>query len=243
LALFVAVGIAVAFVSLASPALEPYDARARILFRGQSGKHIDYFISEIKKSLEQHYGEAEHITVTVSQYHEGERVYLLSTEHGLTIRSALDDVETYYKTAVKLERYTHPPAGGTTNKLSFLRVDDRPVAGLPKDFGPELKPYGFLTRLEEGKTAKVEYLTETWTGANAEGNTYSTKRYTRRLILRFENRLPKPLSIQLKQLKEPRFDWTEIKLAPGQKALAPLELEEMKRDEVLFDFKVMAPAE
>src|SRR5262249_5669575 len=57
LALFGITGIVVAIISLSRPENESYDARARILFRKQTGKHIDYAIEKIKESVE-HYGES-----------------------------------------------------------------------------------------------------------------------------------------------------------------------------------------
>src|SRR5437588_7652008 len=51
-ALFVIAGAVVALVSLARPEMESFDARARILFRRQTGKHIDYLIQRMQTVLE-----------------------------------------------------------------------------------------------------------------------------------------------------------------------------------------------
>src|SRR4029079_3618023 len=52
LVLFVVAGTVVALVSLVRPENESFDARARILFRRQTGKHIDYIVDRIKGVLE-----------------------------------------------------------------------------------------------------------------------------------------------------------------------------------------------
>ena len=49
--LFTVVGGVVAGVSLVLPEKESFDTRARILFRRQSGLHIDYIVLRIKGDL------------------------------------------------------------------------------------------------------------------------------------------------------------------------------------------------
>jgi hypothetical protein len=68
-ALFAVAGTIVAIVSLVRPEHESFDARARILFRRQSGRHIDYAISRIKEVLE-HYAEATERRIVINEYDE-----------------------------------------------------------------------------------------------------------------------------------------------------------------------------
>jgi hypothetical protein len=94
-ALFVVLGLAVAVVSLAQPEQESFDARARILFRRATGKHIDYIVSQIKETLE-HYAEKAEIKVRITDYSPAEKKYLISVSDTVLVRSYLDDVETSY---------------------------------------------------------------------------------------------------------------------------------------------------
>ena len=65
------VGVIVAVVSVARPQDERFENRARILFRGPDGKHVDYIVERIRSILE-HYSEEIVDTITVDEYDKAE---------------------------------------------------------------------------------------------------------------------------------------------------------------------------
>jgi hypothetical protein len=135
LALFVVSGVVVAIVSLAQPERESFDARARILFRRQSGKHIDYIVNRLRHDFEQY---AEHTSVrfTVTGYDVTEKKYKITYGSKVTVRSYLDDVITSYRTSVEYKGVTPAPAGKEPNSLVYVRVNEIPV-GKREDFQTE----------------------------------------------------------------------------------------------------------
>jgi hypothetical protein len=126
LALFVITGIVIAFFSLAKPEHESFDARARILFRRQPGRHIDYIVSKIKEVLE-HYAKKTTVKVTIMRYDEETRRFLLGVQDSITVRSYLDDVDTTWNSDIDYSEITSPPEGGVPNKLVYVRIDGVPT--------------------------------------------------------------------------------------------------------------------
>jgi hypothetical protein len=177
-ALFVVVGLAVAIVSLAQPEQESFDARARILFRRATGKHIDYVISRIKDTLE-HYAEKAEIKIRIMDYNIPEKKYLVSISDTVFVRSYLDDVETSYASKLEYTEITDPPAG-STNSLRHLRVDGKNIAG-PQEFrGSVHAP--FQTRIDQDAACKVEFSVITGCGLTMRKilmNRFDTHSYLR----------------------------------------------------------------
>ncbi|MEE7492231.1 hypothetical protein [Methylobacterium oryzae] len=122
-ALFLVVGVASAITSAARPEMESFDTRARILFRKQSGRHIDYIVGRVHQVLE-HYADTTHRRVVVSEYHEGERKFLVSVETAVSVRSYIDDVPSSYASSIRIKEVTAAPPG-RANRLVYLRADDR----------------------------------------------------------------------------------------------------------------------
>ncbi len=120
-ALFAIVGLVVAVVSLARPEGESVESRARILFRGQKGRHIDYIVARIRQVFEQ-YAEDTTQVLTVNEYHPGERKFLVVSEGETRIRSYIDDTATTYRSHISLDGVTRPPNGRDANRLLYLRV-------------------------------------------------------------------------------------------------------------------------
>src|SRR5262249_11207225 len=132
LILFLVAGSVVAIVSLAAPENESFDARARILFRRQTGKHIDYIVSKIKEALE-HYAEVTENTVLIKAFDAPTKRYLVATNNRAIVRSYLDDVETTYVSSLKMGNVTAPPPGGQPNRLIYVRVAGAPI-GTSEEF-------------------------------------------------------------------------------------------------------------
>jgi hypothetical protein len=110
LVLFIIAGSVVAIVSLVRPETESYDSRARILLKRQTGKHVDYIISKIKETLEQ-YSELTQITITIQDFHLGEKKYRIASVNQSSVKSYLTDVDTTYESKMRLVDVTDAPAG------------------------------------------------------------------------------------------------------------------------------------
>ena len=121
IAFFGFIGLLVAVVSLAQPEEESFESRARILFRGQDGKHIEYIVGRIRETLE-HYAEEVSNTFTVVDYRPAERMFLVRVETTTLVRSYLNDVRTTYNSEISMEAEAPPPAGASPNRLLHLRV-------------------------------------------------------------------------------------------------------------------------
>jgi hypothetical protein len=210
LALFVITGIIVAVISLSRPENESYDARARILFRKQTGKHIDYIIQKIKEGVE-HYGETVHTKVAIKEYHEGERKFLLSIYDCIVLKSYLNDIETMWESEIDFSDVLPPPPGRQPNRLVYVRINNVPT-GISQDFNDHIKT-PISTRIERNGECKVERLVEHWTEAENEDNDDTTIRYARRLTLQFENLTGIPITIKLTADGERPVD---IAVAPGE---------------------------
>jgi hypothetical protein len=107
---------------------ESFDARARILFRRQSGKHIDYIVHWIGNILE-HYAEETICTFSIDSYDPQERKFHISYTSLVRARSYIDDIQTSYVSNVHYEGGTPPPVGGTGNKLDYIRIYGAVVCG------------------------------------------------------------------------------------------------------------------
>jgi hypothetical protein len=157
LALFTVVGLVVALVSLARPEQESFDARARILFRQQSGKHIDYIIKRIGGVLA-HYNENTSIKVIVSDYHAEEKKLLITCESKTEVKSYIDDITSTVISRIKLKNVTPPPSGGVSNRILFLRVDKSSLPALTRDFIDQIDlPYNVT--VEPNSSSEIERCT------------------------------------------------------------------------------------
>jgi hypothetical protein len=111
-ALFAVTGAVVAYVTLAQPEKEAFDARARILFRRQSGKHIDYIVKRIQDTLE-HYSEQTDVHVVIRGYDEESKKFRIAVGHKVTLRSYVDDITSTYSSSIEYDDVAGPPPGGS----------------------------------------------------------------------------------------------------------------------------------
>jgi hypothetical protein len=235
--LFVVAGVVVAIVSLAKPEQESFDARARILFRRQTGTHIDYIVGRIKNILE-HYSEHTTIKATLESYHEEEKKYRMVFASTVTVRSYLDDIRTSYRSNVEYTGVTPAPAGEDPNRLIFLRVDNKPT-GTPVDFTNAITR-DVDTTIDPDEACNIEYLLKFWIAAEEEANTHSPKRYTQLLHLSLENltKFPKPIKVKLTRMGA--TDPEIIELPSGECKLV-LEVKGVPPGVQAYDFRVLAP--
>jgi hypothetical protein len=234
LALFVITGIVVAIVSLAKPEEESFDARARILFRRQVGKHIDYIISRIQEVLE-HYAESTDIKVAIIDYDQDEKKYKISNMTDTVVRSYLDDVESTYISEARIGGVTAPPKGGTRNRIIYIRVDCKPV-GTSEEFDNEFaRP--ITCRIDRDGTSTVSIRRETWVCANDEDNFYAPRRYTQIVRVQFENLLPSNQNVEVKFTVDGR-EWIEQLTTGSHKQV--LTIKDVKPGTVAFNYRFMA---
>jgi hypothetical protein len=236
LALFVITGIVVAIVSLAKPEEESFDSRARILFRRETGKHIDYIVSKLKAEFE-HYAESTILKVTIRDFHVAEKKYRVSSVNDAVVRSYIDDVETTYSTTLKIEDATLPPSGGASNRLVSVKVGDGYI-GTAEQFTTSIsRP--IACRVDQDSPCDVCTMTEFWVLADDEPNSHVTRRYTQRLTLHFENLLPVSRDIQVK-LTTDGINWITERLSLGQtKKVA--EFKDIKPGIQLFEYRILGP--
>jgi hypothetical protein len=234
LALFIITGIAIFVFSIARPEKDSFDARARILFRRQAGRHIDYIVERIKGILE-HYAESTEVTVSIISFHAGENKYRVASKNITQVRSYIDDVETTYVSALGRTNVTLPPPGGETNRLIYLRIDGTPH-GLPEPFHAAFeRPVN--CRVNRNGKCEVSSLMEYWVQADTEANTHTTRRYTLSLALEIENLTPDAVNIEIS------FDdahWINEQIPSGaMKRLG--ELSDIKPGARAYNYRILAP--
>jgi len=166
------------------PEEEAFDTRARILFRRESGAHIDYIVRRIKDSLE-HYAERTDVTANILDYHVAENKYQIRTIVRIIVRSYIDDIDTRYKSDCHFSEATPAPAGVAKNRLVYLTAGGTPI-GVAEEFETSIKRE-VETTIEKDGECVVEYMSEIWMLADQEPNSYSPRRYTQALSLSIGN--------------------------------------------------------
>lgn len=236
LALFVVAGVVVAIVSLARPENESFDSRARILFRRQTGKHIDYIVAKVREALE-HYAETTVIKISIRTFHSSESKYRVTSASDIKVRSYLDDVETTYSSYLSLANVTAPPAGGESNRLVFVRVGGNAIGG-SEDFATSIRR-PISCQIDRDGICDVNSMTEFWILANDEGNTHKPRRYTQTLRLHFENLLPAGQAVEVK-LTVDGTNWRTEKLLSGTSRQVA-EIKDISPGTQAYDYRILAP--
>jgi len=231
--LFLVVGLATALVSVAKPELESFDTRARILFRRQSGAHIDYIIARIKQLLEQ-YAETVHRKVIIEDYHEEEQKFRVATETTAVVRSYIDDITSTYASKVVLQRASPPPANGRKNRLVYLRVNNKSL-GVGEEFDTDIER-PFDTAIAANDLCEVKQRLEVWVVANTEANTYTPARYTQKTVLEVENNLHDGRNIVLK-LQDQAGVTHDFVVAAGETRRL-LEVSDLPPKKMVYDFRI-----
>jgi hypothetical protein len=235
-ALFVIAGAVVAIISLARPEEESFDARARIFFRGRSGKHIDYIIQQIPKRLE-HYAELSEVTHSVRDYDPATKRYLIATKNKLVIKSYLDDVRTTYDSYLDFSECTIAPNGKQRNRLVYLRVGSDTI-GPVEEFDDKLRR-DFSTNIDPDGSCAVEYLVEHWTEAEKETNDHRPRRYTQAIRLNIENLVNLPAT-PIQVSTDNGAHWDTVDLPSGQ-TRPILQLSEVPPGNVVFRMRILPP--
>jgi hypothetical protein len=202
-ALFVVAGAVVAIVSLTRPEEEPYDARARILFRRKTGSHIDYIINRIGTILEQ-YAETQVLSVRIEKYHDTSKTFYLTIANETIIRGYIDDIDSTYVSQIEYNNITLPPPGEAENFISFVRVKGQPVGGR-ETFSDHIHR-DITTVVTPKESCKAEFTMSFWTRANDETNSQESVRYTQLFRLEVENLLDRPVKFEIHNPQRGRWD-------------------------------------
>jgi hypothetical protein len=219
--------------SLARPELEPFDSRARILFRRQTGKHIDYIVGRIKGILE-HYAERTVIRIAIHGFDAGDDKFRIVSTSDITVRSYLDDIETTYNSTYDLKDVTLPPAG-QTNRLIFLRVNDVAQCDAQEFTTAISQPLSCV--IGKDSSCKVSRQTEHWLQATIEPNIHRPKRYTQLLTLHVEN-LTIPGQTVTVKLSRDGTSFEDFQLPPN-KSLKLLEVKDVAPGQLAYDFRLL----
>jgi len=235
-ALFALTGVFVAIVSLAKPEDESVEGRARILFRGQKGRHIDYIVAVIRTSFE-HYTESVIHTITISEFHPDEEKFRVLSEGETRLRAYIDDAMTTYRSRISMSEVSAPPAGGAPNRLTYLRVGRQNRGGA--DFRGTSLEVPFDTTIEPGADCLIADGMEYWVTADTEENSYRPIRFTQfaRLTVRNYRRDNRPLDLKISDDGGQTFKPFQIQ--PGE-VRTILEARDVEPDKVIYDLRLLA---
>lgn len=236
LALFVFGGAAVALISLWDPTKEAFDSRARILFRRQSGFHIDYIVSRIKEALE-HYAETLKTKVIIYEYNTEGKKFRLSWDAKTTIRSYIDDIESTYTSKIELTEVTDAPAKAARNSIKHLRINGIAKLDRPREFDRDVN-VPIETSVSRDSVGEVEYCVEIWFSADTEPNIFSPVRYTQMVELEIENRCGVPVGIKIS--KDHGKSWDEVNLDHGNSRVL-LKKNDVKPGTEVYRYHILKP--
>lgn len=210
-AFFVIAGAASTIIAIFPPHKASYDARARILFRGQDGRHINYIIRKITKQLEQYTEKADR-TLTITKYDQASGKYFIQSQTGTILRSYIDDMESVSETYAELVGCTNPPPGKEPNRILYLRLGDKVVQPATEVGTGKRTP--FEVKVPPGDFASVEFKAEYWVNSVDDPCTHKAVRYVKRFHLTLQNdsAFTVPYKVQLQDKAE-----RSLTLAPHSK--------------------------
>jgi hypothetical protein len=235
-ALFVVAGAVVAIVSLARPEEDSFDARARILFRRKTGNHIEYIINRIGSILEQ-YAESQILKVRIEKYHEPTKTFFVTLYNNTIIRGYIDDIFSTYHSPLEYEEVTIPPPGEQSNSLTLVRIQGKPL-GYKEVFTTHILRE-ITTVVSPNDSAKLEFEIAFWVRANNECNSQICVRYTHFFRLSFENVLPVPVKIEIKNPEGTR--WDQIIINPGEEPKTVHAAGDLKPGVTAVEYRILEP--
>lgn len=231
-ALFLVVGVATAITQVARPELESFDTRARILFRKQSGRHIDYIVGRVQQLLE-HYADTTRRRISVNEYHAGEGKFLCSVETAVSVRSYIDDIRSTFGSKIHFHQVTPPPPG-RTNRLVFVRADGKSL-GAGTDFEDAIER-SFETTIEAGCPCLVESKVDLWVARDDEPNRYRPARYSQYVVLDLQNNLHDGQEVVVRFYDGANLV-NEVRVPSGE-SRELVEVRDVQPLEPVFDFRI-----
>ena len=232
---FAVAGMVVTVVSLVKPEAESLDSRARILFRKQTGKHVDYIVSKMKEVFES-YAERHSVRFVVKEYNPDERKLFVSASDEITLRSYLDDVDTEWRSIYELKEMTLPPQGGVSNRLVYIRVDGTPIVS-SRAFKSDISEK-VSTKIGAGRACRVSYQADHWFSADVESMSLEAVRYSQEISLEVENLIGEA-SIVITAMAMGK-ELQPISVEPGQSKQIVL-LSGVEPGWVVYEFKIGVP--
>jgi hypothetical protein len=226
-----------AIVSLAKPESESFESRARILFRRQTGAHIDYIVQQMRGKFE-HYAESNTSKITIKEYNAAEKKFFVSSQDTMILRSYIDDEETVWASYVDYKGLTPPPATGRPNRLVFVRINDVTLPSSEQVATDGAIHMPVNTTVKKNDSCKVEYLAEYWVLADTEDNTHKTIRYNQLLTVDFESEISAPVSIQV--IEDGKEPITHKLAQPGDKKRA-IAISGLVPGKQAYNFHIVAP--
>lgn len=184
---FTLVGAIVAIVSLARPEEGSFDSRARILFKRASGSHIDYIVSQIRRTLE-HYAELAENRITILDYDGESGKFRVALESKTRVRSYIDDIESSYSSMMRYTDMTPAPAGGQPNRIAYVRINGV-SKGLPETISEQGVTRPIDTEIAPSEICTIETRVEAWIVAGTEEIEHAPSRYTQKMKVTIENHL------------------------------------------------------
>jgi hypothetical protein len=230
-ALFVLLGLVAAIVTLARPEDESPERRARILFRMQSGRHIDYILTKIGSSFEP-YVEKNSKRIIVHEHIAPAKKFRVSSETKTVVRGYIDDLPATYASSIQYKNASPPPAGKSDSRLNYFRIDGAPAGppetfsiGLDRKFTAKIPPYG---------SCAVHYHLEYWIEADNEPNRFTATRYTLAHELDMENHLEETIKVTVFPKDRDAYD---VLIKPGE-SRSIVKLADFAPEEHLYDYRL-----
>lgn len=194
LAFFLVLGVIGTIVSLAKPENEPFETRARILLRGQTGPHIDYAINKFRNTLE-HFADSTATTVNIRVFDGSSRKYGAELEDRTVVKSYITDTETRYDANISMKEATLPPTGYPKCALYYCRVGGVPQS--TEEFDDQISRK-IPTTVHANSSCVVEHGMSIWMRSNDEAYDHEVSRFTRSLSLRINNHIGNNNRIKLR---------------------------------------------
>jgi hypothetical protein len=235
-ALFAVVGVVVAVVSLAQPEEESVESRARILFRGQKGRHVDYIVARIRQVFEQ-YAEDVSNMMTVSEYDASDRKFLVLSEGTTRVRGYIDDAPSTYKSEYSHTGVASPPPGGNLNRVVYLRVGQQNFGGSDIKGSAFSRP--FDTTIAAGEDCIIADGIESWVIADDEENSYTPVRFCQRVRLTIRNHLRGGVPLRIKLSLDEGKSFDELTLRSGESRLI-CEVRDVEPEKTVYDVRYLA---
>ena len=230
------VGLIVAVVSLARPEDDNFEARAAILFRGQTGKHVEYVVQKLRSTFE-HYAEHVREDLSVTDYDPGEGKYYVGSKNVSRLKSYITDVSTTYKSAFEMEDVATPPPGRPGNRLLYLTVDGR--SQIRQGFTGTSVKETIETTIDKSAVCLIESEMHYWVAAVSEPNTWTPARYTQRVEIGLRNCLPDGRILPLRIQRLGEAQWEDHAVHPGQIFMLCTRVDVPPEAGELFDFRLL----
>ena len=230
------VGLIVAVVSLARPEDDNFEARAAILFRGQTGKHVEYVVQKLRSTFE-HYAETVQEEMSITDYDAGEGKFYASSQNVTRLKSYITDVSTTYKSPFGISDVAPPPPGKPDNRLVYLTINGRPHA-CRSFVGTDLDDT-LETTIDKAATCVVEMRMDYWIAAETEPNTWTPSRYSQRVDIALRNCLPGGQVLPLRLQRENGAAWQDFRIQPGELFILCARADVSPEAGEVYDFRLL----